>query len=258
MRILSQMLFRIGTKFLPVAYLRDIGRKTIIQNINSHTRMKIRVNSFDKQALYEIWGMNEYENEIFTIGRQDVIVDIGAHIGAFSVWAAQKAISGRVLAFEPNPDNFSLLEENRKLNRLANLSNYKIAASKGRGQAKLYSSEYHNMTHSFFEADARDYNLVPTLGLADIFDDYGLKRVHYLKIDAEGAEYDIILNAPREIMGRIDKVFIEYHDYLNHGRGHKELEAFLAGNGFVINIGASAFHRHILKLGLIQAHRPLQ
>lgn len=217
--------------------------------------MKIRINTFDKQALYEVWKMKEYQTDHFTIHPDDVIIDIGAHIGSFSVWAAQQAVSGRVYSFEPDPENFTLLEENVKLNGLSNLFIVNSAVADMRGQVRLFTSDYHNMTHSFFEEKARGNSMVDTLSLADILQDYGLEKVHYLKIDAEGAEYQILLNTPARVLRQVDKIFIEYHDYLNHGYTFRDLRDYLADNGFQTKIGASAFHRYILKMGLIMAWR---
>lgn len=255
MRVLTQKLFQFGLKFAPLFYRRHAGQSTVIQHINDTTRMRIRVNTFDKQAIYEVWKMKEYETEHFIIHPGEVIIDIGAHIGTFSVWAAQKAVSGRVISFEPNPENYALLEENRDLNELTNLYIVNSAVSAGRGQAKLFTSNYHNMTHSFFEEGTRDHTLVDTLSLSDILQEFSLVKVHFLKIDAEGAEYQIILNTPAEVLLRIDKIFIEYHDYLDHGYTYKDLIDYLAENGYKTETGASAFHRHILKMGLIKAHR---
>lgn len=253
MRILTQKLFQIGLKFAPLFYRQHAGQSTIILQINDATRMKIRVNTFDKQAVYEVWKMKEYETEHFVIAPGDVVIDIGAHIGTFSVWAAQKAGSGHVYAFEPDPENYALLEENKNLNHLTNLHIVNSAVSEKRGQARLFTSDYHNMTHSFLEVGTRANTLVDTLSLEDILQEYGLKRVHYLKIDAEGAEYQILLSTPSTILERIDKIFIEYHDYLKHGYNYKDLTGYLAENGFQTELGASAFHRHILKMGLIMA-----
>jgi len=255
MRILTQKLFRFGLKFAPIFYRQHTDQSTIIQHINDTTRMKIRVNTFDKQAIYEVWRLKEYETEHFVIDPSDVIIDIGAHIGTFSVWAAQKAVSGRVISFEPDPENYALLEENKDLNHLTNLHTVNSAVSETRGQVRLFTSDYHNMTHSFFEEGTRVNTLVDTVSLADILQEYGLEKVHYLKIDAEGAEYQIILNTPASVLRRIDKIFIEYHDYLNHGYNYRDLIGYLGENGFQTETGASAFHRHILKMGLIKARR---
>jgi FkbM family methyltransferase len=255
MRILTQKLFQFGLKFAPMFYRQHTGQSTVIQHINDGTRMKIRVNTFDKQALYEVWKLKEYETEHFVIRPGDVIIDIGAHIGTFSVWAAQKAVSGQVFSFEPDPENYALLAENKNLNGLTNLHILNSAVSQKRGQVKLFTSDYHNMTHSFFEEGTREHTLVDTVSLADILEEYGLEKVHYLKIDAEGAEYQIILNTPPSVLRRIDKIFIEYHDYLDHGYNYRDLTGYLSENGFQTETGASAFHRHILKMGLIKARR---
>lgn len=255
MRILTQKLFQFGLKFAPLFYRQQPGQSTIILQINDTTRMKIRVNTFDKQAIYEVWKMKEYETEHFTIQPGDVVIDIGAHIGTFSVWAAQKATSGHVFSFEPDLENYILLDENKNLNHLANLHIVNSAVSDMRGQVRLFTSDFHNMTHSFFEEGTRANQLVNTISLEDILQEYGLERVHYLKIDAEGAEYQIILNTPARVLSRIDKIFIEYHDYLNHGRNFRDLTGYLGQNGFQTEIGASAFHRHVLKMGLIKARR---
>jgi FkbM family methyltransferase len=255
MRILTQKLFQFGLKFAPLFYRQQAGQSTTILQINAATRMKIRVNTFDKQAIYEVWKLKEYETEHFSIHPADVVIDIGAHIGTFSVWAAQKATSGHVFSFEPDPENYALLEENKRLNHLANLHIVNSAVSEMRGQARLFTSDYHNMTHSFFEEGTRDHTFVHTISLGDILQEYGLERVHYLKIDAEGAEYQIILNTSAEVLARIDKIFIEYHDYLKHGYNYRHLTGYLAENGFRTEIGASLFHRRILKMGLIKARR---
>ncbi len=215
----------------------------------------MRVNSYDKQALYEVWGLEVYQDEYFTICPTDVVIDIGAHIGAFSVWAATQATSGHVYAFEPDDENYRLLEENKKLNGLANLHTFNVAVSASNGEAVLFTSEYHNMTHSIFKTGAQHKNSVRTISLPDILQANGIDRVNYLKIDAEGAEYPILLKTPSSVLRQIDKIYIEYHDDLDHGHNYKDLISHLIDNGFEIALRASAFHRFVLKLGLLRARR---
>jgi len=147
MRILSQKLFQFGLIFAPLFYLRLLGKKTFIQQLDPTTRLKMRVNTFDRQATYEVWRLKEYENKHFTIGLSDVVIDIGAHIGAFSVWAARQATRGRIFAFEPNEENYGLLEENKKLNDLTNLQIFKLAVSNKAGEAVLFNSEHMSLSH---------------------------------------------------------------------------------------------------------------
>jgi len=255
MRILNQKLFQFGLIFAPLFYPRWLGKKTFVQQLDSTTRLKMRVNTYDRQATYEVWRLKEYQNEHFTIGLGDVVIDIGAHIGAFSVWAARQATCGRVYAFEPNDENYDLLEENKQLNDLTNLHTFKLAVSDKAGEAVLFNSEHMSLSHSFFEAGAQNKTIVRTISLAEILQANDVDRVNYLKIDAEGAEYLILLNTPSKVLRKVDKIFIEYHDYLSHGHNYNDLIRYLADNGFQVEIGASAFHRHILKVGLLKARR---
>jgi FkbM family methyltransferase len=123
----------------------------------------MRVNTYDRQALHEVWAQKEYEDEHFTIGPNDVVVDIGAHIGTFSVWAAKQATSGRVYAFEPNQENYRLLEENKQLNNLPNLHLFNLAVSNQVGEAVLFNSDHHSLSHSFFEVGAPNQTLIRPL-----------------------------------------------------------------------------------------------
>lgn len=255
MSILSQKLYHLGLIFAPLFYLRWLGKKTFVEQLTPKTRLKMRVNTFDRQAVHEVWRLKAYEDEHFTICARDVVIDIGAHIGAFSVRAATQANSGTVYAFEPNGENYGLLEENKLLNDLTNLHIFKLAVSNEAGEAVLFNSEYHNMTHSFFEDGVQNKTTIRTISLADILQTNDIERVNYLKIDAEGAEYLIVLNTPSNVLLKIDKIFIEYHDNLDHGHNFKELIRFLIGNGFQVETVGSAFSRHILKLGLLKARR---
>jgi FkbM family methyltransferase len=215
----------------------------------------MRANTYDIQAVHEVWRLKAYEDQYFTISAGDVVIDIGAHIGAFSVWAATQAISGQIYAFEPNHENYLLSEENKLLNDLKNLHIFELAVSNKSGEAVLFNSEYHNMTHSLIEDGMENKEVVHTISLGEILQENNIDRVNYLKIDAEGAEYLIVLNAPSKVLVKIDKIFIEYHDNLDHGHNFKELVRYLIGNGFQVEIAGSAFSRHILNLGLLKARR---
>jgi FkbM family methyltransferase len=255
MKILNQKLFQFGLIFAPLFYPRTSGKGTCIQVLNPTTKLKMRVNTYDKVAVYEVWDQKEYETEDFIIGPDDVVIDIGAHIGAFSVWAARQATSGQVYAFEPNNENHSLLEENKTLNGLTNLQTFNLAVSDHDGEATLFNSGHSSVSHSFFETDAQNKTTVRTISLADILRVNQIDKVNYLKIDAEGAEYLIILSTPPIVLRQIDKIFIEYHDYLDHGYNYRELETYLINNGFQVETGRNIFHRYILKQGYIKARR---
>lgn len=255
MRILNQSLFRFGLFFAPLFHLRWMGEKTFVHKIDNRTQLKMRVNTYDKLAAYEVWSLEEYKDKEFIIQPTDVIIDIGAHIGSFSIWAARQAPHGRVYAFEPNEENYIFLQENKKLNSLENLEIFNLAVSDKNGLASFFNSDHLSMSHSFFETGAENTSTVRTLSLADILKTNQIERVNYLKIDAEGAEYLIILNTPPEALNKVDKILIEYHDYLDHGHRYQDIEKYLTENGFQVQIARSTLFRYIFKQGFIKAVR---
>ena len=253
MRILNQNLFRLGLFFAPLFHLRWIGEKTFIQQFGGDTKMKMRVNTYDRLAVHEVWGFEEYKDDNFIINPTDVIIDIGAHIGSFSVWAARQAPQGHVYAYEPNDENFFFLEENKNLNNLANLEIFKLAVSEKDGKASFFNSDHLSMSHSFFETNVENSTTVRTVSLAGILEANKIQHVDYLKIDAEGAEYLILLNAQPEVLNKVDKILLEYHDYLDHGHHYLDIVKYLEDNGFQVEIARSFLFRYIFKQGFIKA-----
>lgn len=60
--------------------------------------------------------------------------------------------------------------------------------------------------------------------------DYGIERVNFLKIDCEGVEYEIFFTASHEILRRIDKIAMEYHE-LDADRNGLKMKEFLEHTG---------------------------
>ena len=72
-------------------------------------------NKSDSLVFLENFFLDSYDREEgFTIKENDTVVDIGAHIGYFTIYAAKKANHGRVLSFEPSQESFSVLEKKSK------------------------------------------------------------------------------------------------------------------------------------------------
>ncbi|MDP2926872.1 MAG: FkbM family methyltransferase [bacterium] len=236
---------------------REIGPG--IYSIDKKTKLNLRRGTADMFVVWEVFRQRSYEKKpSFKIFPGDVVVDVGAHVGVFSVWAAQKAHQGRVYAYEPNPENYRYLENNKKLNKLDNLSMYNLAVGRQKGELNLYLSSYNTGGHSLYRVpgDEKAKSLmVKTVDLAEIFSSNKMERINFLKIDAEGAEYEIILNAPIDLLRRIDRIALEYHDYLFQNHSYLELKNFLENNGFKVKVGGSFFDRKIFKLGLLYAQK---
>ena len=138
------------------------------------------------------------------------VVDIGGHIGIFSIFMSKKVPLGKIYVYEPFPENFSLLEENVKLNNCSNivLSNKAVCGEKGK--RIIFKSAKNSGGHSLYTQEGRRDEIDCTT-LEDILKSNGLSFVDFLKMDCEGAEYEIIRETPKEIMRSIKFIALEYH-----------------------------------------------
>lgn len=118
----------------------------------------------------------------------DTVIDIGANIGYYSVLAAKKVgPSGRVIAFEPDPQAFSFLKRNVEVNRFTNIVAEQKAVSNVPGILKLYIARQNLGDHRIFPAEeARQEIEVSAVALDDYLSDAA--PLHFIKIDTQGAE----------------------------------------------------------------------
>ncbi len=189
-------------------------------------------NNVDKYIIDEIWKNNEYSMfPDFDIKKDDVVIDIGANVGAFTVYAS--LLAKEVFAFEPEKENYEMLRKNIQLNSLKNVNLFNSVVSSVSGRIKLYltnipcSYGIFKMGNSLADAD------VKSVTLKEIFDSNKITRCNLLKIDTEGSEYDILASLPKEYFGLIDRIVLEYHDVLMADVS-KKLIKFLSQNNYDI------------------------
>ena len=209
----------------------------------------------DAFILWETFVHKTYDYSGFEIKPEDTVVDIGGHIGIFAVYAARKANKGKVLVYEPVPENFEILKKNKKLNKLANLKINNSAVTSKRGYVNLNISKSNSGGHSIHSVDTKETLKVPSITLGDIFKKNKIKKINYLKIDTEGAEFDIILNSPKEVFKNVEKIIMEYHDFVSNRNNHLEIIDYLKKCGFKVSMKGSRILRKIFKLGIILARR---
>jgi FkbM family methyltransferase len=181
-----------------------------------------------------------------------VVIDIGAGLGDFAVAAALRHPGARVLAFEPFPASAALCRRNVLLNRATNVQVIEAAVGAGSGAIGLDTSSSESVQYSTASGAAgQSALLVKTQRLAEIFAEHAVERCDLLKLDCEGAEFEILLTLDRAVLDRIDSMSMEYHDGVT-ASGHRELAAALAGAGFRVTRVANPVHAN---LGYIHADR---
>lgn len=191
-------------------------------------------NNGDLHVLKEIWTFNHYGNFLDYIKDDSVVIDIGAHIGIFSVLAAKCASNVKVFSFEPLPENFSILKSNIAINNLEkNIFALPLAVSGERGTRNLnVVARTGSSIVNDFQGHVLQKINVATTTLEDVFNNNNINRCDFLKIDCEGAEYEILFNTPPLILKRIRTITLESHDYFRDKKG--ELKKFLENNDFIV------------------------
>ncbi|MGB7925625.1 MAG: FkbM family methyltransferase [Pyrinomonadaceae bacterium] len=191
-------------------------------------------------ALYtvfvEIFYLLHYNRHpLFKIKSRDVVVDIGANVGFFTVKAAHEAREGKVYAYEPCSMHFDLLSENVRRNKLDNVSVFKEAVWKETDKLELlFSLETEPNNTSLFSGGGGDRKeTVDSVSLKDVFERNRIDSCDFLKLDCEGAEYEILFNAPDEVLGSIKKIAMEWHRF-DPSHTPDKLARFLETKGFTL------------------------
>jgi len=159
-----------------------------------------------------------------------VIVDIGANIGMFTLYAARKAPAARIVAVEPFPDTRERLKDLVETNHLAGrvtILSCAIAATAGdrtMDSAEAIPSQYRriyspettalNAAHRGPAGAAQTDDGVPVRAetLADLLEIAGVAEVDLLKMNIHGSEYDVLLHTDPQVLQRCRQIAVQYHE----------------------------------------------
>ncbi len=230
-------------------------------SLRDGTKLLIRPNTQDFIVVWEIFinetysGAKGLSQVLPQIGQDDVVVDIGAHIGIFAVYAARKARNGTIFAFEPDAGNYGMLTRNLAANpAIRNIRAHNQAIWSSEGKRNLFKAEeYWSGGHSLFENWMDDYSAseegareaphdsaassvleVDCTTIPKVVAENKLERIDFLKVDCEGSEYEILLNLPPEVFRKIRSICLEYHAV--EGYTGKDLADRLESLGYAIEM----------------------
>lgn len=128
------------------------------------------------------------------------VLDVGANLGYFTMLAASLVgPTGQVMAIEPNPGNIKLLEASRRANAFANVTVVQAAAGRELGLLMLNTSHSNGTTSTLAEGlrNLMDSVTVPSLKIDELVPQE--RKIDFIKIDIEGAEYNALLGAAKTI-----------------------------------------------------------
>ena len=202
----------------------------------------------------EVWVDQNYLPPGWRMPAGGVVVDIGANVGVFSVWAVRRAGARRVIALEPSESSVVALRANLVRNGLPEVTVCPKAVGARRGRALLYRRGPPAM-NTLFSTDAagshfQELGPVEVVTLDDVFSAFAVERCDLLKLDCEGSEYDILSAASARTLGAIQAVAAEYHIGLNSG-DPEALRGLLESSGFVVSmeerVGSEGGHLHAVR-----------
>jgi FkbM family methyltransferase len=128
--------------------------------------------------------------------REGVFIDVGSHIGKYSIRIGNALGSrGKVIAIEPEINNFKILKKNAALNKLNNIHLLNAACFKVDGKIPLFFTNNYTTLHSIYFRRGYKKIFVNALKLDTIVSQLKVKNVDLIKIDVEGAEKDVIKGA---------------------------------------------------------------
>ena len=161
----------------------------------------------------EVWLKNIYEKNKIVVEEGDLVIDIGAHIGIFSTYAAELNKTGKIYAFEPFKDNFKRLGMHKEINCKKKINTYNLGIADKKGSRTLFISDKNTVSHSLYKPkNNSDKVEIKTIRLSEFCKKENINKIDFLKTDCEGAEFEI-LKADVNLLKIVNKLVLECHPF---------------------------------------------
>ena len=198
-------------KYKNVKIIEDLDDKYCIVQCKDF-KFKIRKNKIDAFTVNEVAYKSGYFG-FLDLNKNDVVLDIGCHIGTFMVIASK--LCKNVISFEPDKENYELALFNKELNNCDNATIINSAVSTQSGEIDLYlNSGVCTDCHSTFPVKGRKVVKIQSSNIKDLIEIY---KPNKIKIDCEGEELNILRLAD---LSTIEKLIAEVHFFISIKDGH--------------------------------------
>ena len=158
------------------------------------------IEGVDACTLNGVFIIGHYKKAIENIGHFDkpTIINAGANIGVFTIYTKMKIPDAKIFCYEPVPKNFNTLLENIKINNLKNVIPYCFGVCGKAERRRLYTEDSvsHSMFLNNYQKKEEQYININCTTIEKILQDNKIDTCDVLKIDTEGAEYEILPHDP--------------------------------------------------------------
>jgi len=161
--------------------------------------------AIDEEAKLDVYNISKY------CKNGNLIIDVGANIGAFAVFAKSLFPESRIICIEPMADNFEVLKKNA--GDFACLE-YGAISNTNRKLTMYHFGSEASACHSIYSGDVKGSTPVQVNGISfeSLVNKYKIEKVNFLKMDCQGAEFIIIPSISRSILKKIDYIALEIHN----------------------------------------------
>jgi FkbM family methyltransferase len=217
--------------FRELGLFLGVGRAPDHRRIRLRNGYQIHIDSVDefRQSFWDCWVREPYR----VLASDELIIDAGANIGCFSIYAVSKSLRGHVFALEPSSRNFRRLVDNIQLNRLDRRITALPVGVAGRSGTQELDVSHASPYHSVYTEVGPDRETIRVLSLSALLGEIGSpERVDLLKMDCEGGEMDCLLESSPGDLARIRRIAVEYHEWA--GYSFPSLVERLRASGFTM------------------------
>jgi FkbM family methyltransferase len=174
--------------------------------------MRCRPNTSDVDVFQQIFGFREYRclDEVRDAG---LIVDCGANVGYSTVYFLTRYPRAKVIAVEPDPDNYALLEANVAPYgaRCLPLRSAVWSSKAGLVMCEEPFGDGREWARTIRPSRPGETPLMTAVDIDTLLDKSGVERISILKIDIEGAEAEVFSANCEGWLHRVDNLVIELH-----------------------------------------------
>src|SRR3990167_1102520 len=199
--------------FLKLLFARS---KFVVQAGDS--KFLARPRTFDLYTINEVFKTKFYLPTLIKNTEIKTIIDIGANIGAFTVWANRLFNPEIIVCLEPEIENFNLLRQNVKLNNLPTKTRLlNLAAYDEETEIGMFKYPVITLMHKIDKESGK--NIVKTVTLEKLLENLRINYADYLKIDIEGAEQFLLTPKNEKIFkNRVGYINMELHSLMGYDR----------------------------------------
>ena len=211
----------------PLPLVRDFLNRTVppgkVIRLRNGGELTLSGHELDVVVAFQVFC-----EQVYPVQRDTVVVDVGANIGLFSLYAAFSGAT-RVYAFEPNEEAYRCMLRNIERNGFHGRILPHRHAITSRSDDMVIIPKAASPQNRISHGGVPDggHESVRTLSLDDIVRKHSLSRVDLLKMDCEGCEYDILGGTSASTFSKVGRIILEYHD-----AREAELVTILGHHGF--------------------------